>query len=91
MKKTHFTKKFVYLFTFIFLLSMLWHIPVLAETSLEEKTTLILLTDATVDTEYEFLLKPMLTPVEGGNITWTEEKEISLDQLKTQFPFVPVF
>ena len=70
---------------------MLWHIPVLAETSLEEKTTLILLTDATVDTEYEFLLKPMLTPVEGGNITWTEEKEISLDQLKTQFPFVSEF
>lgn len=91
MKKTHFMKKFAYLLTFIFILSMVFHIPVLAETSLEQKTTLILLTDATVDTEYEFTLKPMLTPVEGGSITWTEEKEISLDQLKEQFPFVSEF
>ena len=91
MKKTHFMKKFAYLFTFIFLLSMVFHIPVLAETSLDQKTTLILLTDATVDTEYEFTLKPMLTPVEGGNITWTEEKDLSLEQLKEQFPFVSEF
>lgn len=88
MKKTHLGKHFTYLLTFIFLLSMVFPIPVLAEASLEQATNLILLTDATVDTEYEFTLKPTLTPMDEKSIVWTEEKEISPEQLQAQFQFV---